>query len=216
MEVLRAKKFKATIHNIYGRGPEEVEDFYIYSNKRTIVMPPANSLLYPFKNNPIRWYTKSNGYYFAMKVDYASGGYYDKLKSYSVRQTLTDRYYEIMKKCIEGDIAIGEDKKREGMERNGLRYYFNDTIDDQIFEGFEFGNTIHSQDGVDLRKFHESLEESFNTYHNDTYDAKIFKRKPNPKNCTQALRGQGLLVVGASIMNGYYMPGMYDYIEKGL
>ncbi len=192
-----AKKFDATIHNMFSRGAESVPEIYLYKNDRTIIMPPPGSLLLPLR--PIRWYSKSNGYYFAIKMDY-SDDFYDFLKSNSVRKDLEELYYNTMKTCI------------EGQSRNGLRYFFNDTVDESVFPGFVFPNNIHRRKS-DKDRFFISLEEQFSKYYSNSDN--FFVVKPEQSYCEEAIRGQGLLVMAASVINGFYFPQVLDYIEKG-
>lgn len=192
-----AKKFKGTIYNFYGRGNEKVDEVYMYTNDRTVILPPNHSLLYPLTR--VRWYSASNGYYYAIKMDYPDD-YYDRLKSVSVRQSLGSMYYETMKQCI------------QGTNRNGLRYFFNDSVSESVFPGFTFPVTISERD-TDKAKFFQSLENQFDRYYRN--EGNVLPEKPDPKSCEEALRGQGLLVLAASAINGYYLFDLYDYIEKG-
>lgn len=190
-----ARKFSGTIHQLYGRGPEPVPQIFMYTNDRVITPPPNRSLLYPVSS--IRWYSASGGYYFAIKMDYPED-FYDRLKSHSVRQTLESMYYQTINACL------------EGKQRNGLRYFFNDNVSN--FPGFIFPAGIY-QSTPDRNKFYQSLEAQFERYYANV--GNMFAVRPDPKDCEEALRGQGLLVLAASAINGYYLFDLYDYIEKG-
>ena len=193
-----ARKFSATIHNFYSsRGPESVPEFYIYTNDRTISSPPARSLLYPLTR--IRWYSASNGFYYAVKMDYPDD-YYDRLKAHSVRQSLESMYYQTMTACTQGS------------KRNGLRYFFNDNVSPSVFPGFTFSTSIHKST-TDKNKFFQSVEDLYERYYSNKDE--LFSEKPDPRACEEALRGQGLLVLAASAINGSYLWDLYDYIEKG-
>lgn len=190
-----ARKFTATIHNIYSVAPETVPEIYMYKNMRTVMMPPARSLLLPVSS--IHWYTKSAGYFFAMKLDYNDDPY-DRLKAKSVRKTLEEKYYEVMKRCVQGN-------------RNGLRFFFSDTaVDEKAFPGFEFPATI-ADSTSDEKRFWQSVDKYFNDY----YNYKGFPERPDPSACEEALRGQGLIVMAASVLNGYYLYNVTDFVEKG-
>ena len=193
-----ARKFSGTLHQFYSsRGPESVPEFYMYTNDRTVISPPAKSLLYPLTR--IRWYSASGGYYYAIKMDYPDD-YYDRLKSHSVRQSLESMYYQTMKACIQGS------------NRNGLRNYFSDNVSTSVFPGFEFPSGIHKST-TDKNKFFASVEQQFVRFYENADSA--LPEKPDPRACDEALRGQGLLVLAASAINGYYLFDLYDYIEKG-
>ena len=192
-----ARKFTGTVHNMYSVGAEHLPELYMYKENRIVMMPPPRSLLLPV--SPIRWYTKSAGYYFAMKLDYADD-YYDKLKkAKSVRKTLEEKYSELMLKCIQGE------------NRNGLRFFFNDSVETDRFPGFVFPSTI-SDRTEDEDLFHASVDEQFKRYYSP--ESK-FATTPNPATCEEAIRGQALLVMAASVLNGYYLYNYTDYTEKG-
>jgi hypothetical protein len=185
---------------MFKTGPETLPEIYMYTNDRTIILPPPQSLIMPLST--IRWYDKTHGYYYAIKLDY-SDDFYDRLKTKNVRKTLEEAYYPVMKKCIEGE------------NLNGLRYYFNEGSDSK-FTGFVFPNTIHEKT-EDRNRFLRSLEGEFANYYanKDAAGNARFNPAPDPRNCEEALRSQGLLVMAAAVLNGYYFDGIYDYIEKG-
>ena len=99
----------------------------------------------------------------------------------------------------------------QGTNRNGLRYFFNNTVSKDVFPGFTFKNTITQKTGKD--EFFRSLESQFERYYSNADG--VFATDPNPRACDDALRGQALLVMAASAMNGYYFMDLLDYIEKG-
>jgi hypothetical protein len=191
------RKFSGTIHQMSSRAPESVPEIYMYTNDRTVISPPPRSLLLPLSS--LRWYSPSGGYYFAVKMDYPDD-YHDRLKSNSVRQTLENMYHQTMRACIQGP------------NRNGLRYFFNDTVSPTVFPGFTFPATIHTRN-TDKNKFFSSLDEQFERYFANAENS--MPERPDPKSCEEALRGQGLLVLAASAINGLYLFDLYDYIEKG-
>lgn len=198
----KVRKFKGSIFNFWGRGSEQIPEIYMYRENRTIMIPPSGSLILPFSD--VRWYSKSGGYYWIIKLDYEDD-YFDRLKTHSVRRTLESRYYKTMKACI------------EGKERSGLKYYFNDSISKKKFPGFDFPDTIHEHE-TSRNEFYESVRTYFDMYEaNEGPDgSKLLNRKPDPNACTAALRGQKVLVMAASAMNGYMFLDMLDYMEKDI
>ncbi len=198
----KVRKFKGSIYNLWGRGSEQIPEIYMYRENRTIIIPPSGSLILPYSD--IRWYSKSGGYYWIIKLDYEDD-YFDRLKTHSVRRTLESRYYKTMKACI------------EGKERSGLKYYFNDSISKKKFPGFDFPDTIYEHE-TSRNEFHESVRTYFDLYEaNEGADGlKVLNTKPDPNACTAALRGQKVLVMAASAMNGYMFLDMLDYMEKDL
>ncbi|MGE0525773.1 MAG: hypothetical protein AB7G93_12550 [Bdellovibrionales bacterium] len=190
------RKFTGTIYNIYARGPEKIPDLYLYTQNRTIVRPPPGSLLLPLSK--IRWYDKDAGYFYAIKLDYADE-FFDRLNTNSVRRTLNETYQDVVRKCI------------EGTSNNGLRYFFNKSTSE--FPGFKFMDTLGNGEDYPKNQLLESIEEHFRTYY-----SKESKLVPVPERrfCEEAIRGQAVLVMAASVLNGFYFLNLYDYLEKDL
>lgn len=191
-----ARKFTGTIHNQYQRGPEKVPEIYIYTNDRVVLRPPPGSLLMPMSS--MRWFSKTNGYFYAIKMDYTDE-FFDRLKTNSVRRTLNETYQEVVKKCIQG----------EG--RNGLRFFFSKDVSDSVFPGFEFPDTIADREDSKNR-FLRSVESEFDRYYENA--DKYFPIQPTRQQCEDAIRGQSLIVMAASVLNGYYFFNIYDYLQK--
>ena len=103
-----------------------------------------------------------------------------------------------MKKCVEGDPD----------RQNGLRFHFNDTVSIDRFGGFDFPVGIYKSKG-DRGTFFGSVEREFKEYW-------ALDGSPPARNCDEALRGQSLLTLAASAINGYYFIDLLDYMEHGL
>lgn len=194
-----AKQFNGTIYNLSQQVPETLPEIYMYTNNRVVMMPPPQSLLMPMTQ--VRWFSPTSGYFYAIKLDY-SNQFFDHLKAKNVRMSLAETYYNTMKRCVQGIDS-----------NNGLRYYFNDLPE---FPGFKFPATINEKT-TDQETFFRSVGEQFQNYYaNKGPDGKpLFSKAPDPQTCEEALRGQGLLVMTASVLNGYYLPNLSDYIQKG-
>lgn len=204
-----ARKFSAKVINPEMQTVETVPEVYVYTNNRIIMEPPPGSLILPLTDT--RWSSPDQGYYIAIKMDFADD-FHDRLKSNSVRTTLANMYSKVLDACIEG----------EG--RNGLRYFFNDSVPESTFPGFAFPKSIHVSK-LDSNKFLASVEEQFQKYYSNQTQVKDasgklvskprFPKAPVMSRCEEALRGQGLIVMAASAINGFYFPEILDYIQKG-
>jgi hypothetical protein len=196
------RKFTGTIYNYYSRGPEKVPEMYIYTNDRIVLRPPPGSLMMPV--TPVRWYSKSGGYFYAIKMDYTDE-FFDRLKTNSVRRTLNETYQDVIKKCIQGE------------NRNGLRFFFNKDVPESVFPGFEFPDTIADREDS-KNKFLRSVEGQFERYYSNqgANGNPRFTPAPTPAQCEDAIRGQALIVMAASVLNGYYFFDLYDYLEKDM
>lgn len=196
------RKFSGTIYNQYSRGPEKVPEMYVYTNDRVVLRSPPGSLIMPM--TAIRWYSKSGGYFYAIKMDY-SDEFFDRLKTNSVRRTLNETYQEVIKKCV------------QGQNRNGLRFFFNKDVPESVFPGFEFPDTIAEREDSKNR-FLRSVENEFSRYYMNEGPNGTSRFSPAPvaSQCDDAIRGQSLIVMAASVLNGYYFFDLQDYLEKDM
>lgn len=195
-----AKKFNGTIYNIYNKGPETIPELFIFTQDRIIARPASGSLLMPM--GKIRWYSKTAGYFLAIKMDYTDD-FFDNLKTNSVRRTLSEAYQEVLKACV------------LGTDRNGLKYFFNRDVADETFPGFEFPDNIGIREEA-TNRFLRSVKDQFDKYYDPIHkkNTKWTSTLPNRSQCEDAIRGQSVLVLAASVLNGYYFSDILDYIEK--
>lgn len=202
-----ARKFKAKIYNTYGSGAETLQEIYVYPGDRLVIRPPQGSMLKPVTT--VRWYSGTSGYFYAIKLDYPDE-FFDFLKTNSVRRTLNETYQEVVKNCIQGP----------GDTKNGLRSFFNKDTGLEKFEGFKFLNTIgRHQTSTD--EFLRSVELLFDRYYANYYmlngkKTKLFTTAPERSTCEDAINGQSLIVMAASILNGYYFFEIQDFLEKDM
>lgn len=191
----KAQVFNAEMRTFWGGSQSEsVPEFYIFSDDRTVIVPPFRSLLMPISS--IRWLTPSTGIVYGIKLDYTDD-FHDRLKARNVRKVIEDSLHEVLKVCT------------QGTNNNGLAYYFNDGNDD-VFPGFDFPNFIHRSD-LDKNTFFRSVEEEFRKYYANNAD---FTTPPTRDQCEEALRGQGLITMTASVINGYFFRELLDYYYK--
>lgn len=200
------RKFNAKLDDWYNRKTEDVPSYFVYPNNRSVVLPPTDSLLMPLNGGKIRFYRDTEGYFYSIKLNYTEDQN-SRFKKYSISKLLEREYMTIMNECIEGT--------QKGKDQNGLKYFFNDNNDLkslELFPGFEFPKKIHlSSDDQDT--FHDSVIKQFIRYYSDK-NANGFAEQPNAKTCEEALRGQGLIVMAAAVIDGYFPQVIFDYIEK--
>ena len=203
-----ARKFTGQLFTFFSNSrAETLPELYLYTRDRVVAVPPARSLIYPLTS--VRWYSANTGYYYVLRVDYADD-FFDSLKTRSVKNALEDTYKSVLKNCVEGPLRIGD-----VASRNGLRYFFNDSVSKELFPGFTFRKTIH-QSEVDQRELYKTIEDQYDRYYANKFENGFkFDPAPDPKACTEALRGQGLLVLTATALNGMFLPEILDYTEKG-
>ena len=126
----------------------------------------------------------------------------DPLSSHSVKQLLREKFDAINRLCIDGAL----NGKSEG---NGLRSFFN--MANTSFEGFSLPNKLTEEGASSIESYNRSLELAYETYLNDP---KYEKNKPILKNCYEAVRGTGMILATAAILNGHFTPMLVEGMEK--
>lgn len=202
-----ARRFTGNMYGLFGGSrTETLAEVYLYTRDRVIAVPPPGVMMLPI--TPIRWFSANSGYYYVMRVDYPLNDPSDTLRARSVRTSLDETYREILRICTQGpggDTPI----------RNGLRYFFNDSVPESVFPGFLFGKSIHVSDG-DRDTLFRSVQEQFERYYrNDLPEGHRFDVAPDPRACSEALRGQSLLVSTAAALTGYQLAELFQFIELG-
>jgi hypothetical protein len=98
----------------------------------------------------------------------------------------------------------------------GLSYYFNDNND--VFQGFDVGLGIASEEALQSR-FDLSVKSAFNDYYMKGIDGKgkdgvgTAGKMPDPHACDEALKSIRLLVSGAALINGSWMPQALEFLN---
>ena len=138
------------------------------------------------------------GYVIAYKLDYFRENN-DPLSEIGAKSKLKEVHDTVMSACTKGVQG----------HLNGLSQFFNNTEDQ--FKGFEIPVGISTDVTDEKRKiFLDSITKGFNAY----YKSDRFKEKPRPETCREALRGLGLIVSSAALMNGYWIPEIEDFIQR--
>jgi hypothetical protein len=196
-----AKEFTGKIH-VYGSSNTiPVQDVFMYRDNAVIAVPYTGTMLYPVSPE-IMWISQNTGVYYVLTVDYPRENPLDTLRARSVKNALTETYQQVLKSCVDG--TPGSPRAE-----NGLRHYFTRTKP-QMFAGFDFPRTINTSDDA-KDTFLISIEREFDKY----YKSAEFLTPPDPRSCNEALRGQGLLVSTAAALNGFFLPEILNYIERG-
>lgn len=199
--ILKGRKKEGTT-NFVDRFEGEVYDFntskstpltnaYLLPNGLVVVNTP-NMFLYPFTRfSP---YSDTDGYVLAYKLDYTRETS-DPLAKYSVKIDLKELNDRLIDACVLGTNGVN----------NGLSKFF--TTSEPKFEGFKMTTGLARGE---RKEFLDSVDKAFNTYYNEmNYDA-----KPKPETCLETVRGLGLIISSAAVINGFWLPEVMDYIQK--
>ena len=185
----RTKQLDGDIYNPNTGNFEPLDAVYLTEDYKIVGPPPEKSLLYPM--TPLKVYSADSGYYLAYKMDYDKQ-YDDVLFTSSIKAELYNTYKRVLETCISGEKG----------RKNGLAEYFNSANED--FQGFDWRDNVYKDDKA-LTLHLSSISKEFNNYYRNVPGAR-------PETCTEAIRGMGLIVNAAAILNGFYLDA-YDYIE---
>lgn len=151
----------------------------------------SNMFLYPVTR--FIPYSDTDGYLFAYKMDYYKD-HTDPLTELGVKTDLSELHNQLINACVIGT---------EG-NSNGLAQYFNGN--NKQFEGFKMSPGL-ARTEQKRKEFLDSIKTAFDGYHKSSLN-------PKPQTCQESLRGLGLIISSAAIINGYWLPEVMDYIQK--
>ena len=149
--------------------------------------------MFLFPVSKLHWLGDNIAYVLAYKVDY-SKGLNDELYEISLKAELRDLHDKVINNCMLGN-------------QNGLSLFFNPNNEE--FKGFYMPKGIYS-DSEKLKKFADSVEIAFKSYE----ASKKFAISPQRKICIESLQGVGLIVSAAALVNNYWLPEAWDYMQK--
>lgn len=152
-----------------------------------VIAKSEDMFLFPITN--FQLFSDTSGYVVAYKIDYYKDD--NQLSKVSVKTELKDLYDQLLINCI--------DEKK-----NGLSSFFNKTEPD--FEGFYMPTDL-LRDSVEKGKlFRDSINTAF---------AKYEKSKGvSHEACSEAIRGLGLIISSAAILNGNWIPEIRYYLQN--
>ena len=166
--------------------------------KGKIVATASNMLLYPVTD--FTPFSAKDGYAFAYKLEINQSNQPDGLSDLSAKKDIADHNERLLYSCLNG-------------QDNGLKNFF--AVENLDFQGFEMGQNLERSDEM-RKRFLDSIDEAFNLYYSNTSPSTkktYFTVAPRPDTCMETLRGIGLLINTGAIMNGYYFPEIYDYLQ---
>ncbi len=192
----KAVRWDGEIYDMAVDKPIPISSAYILPGG-SVIASAAGMFLYPItKFVP---FSDFGGYVLAYKLNYDQEDTDEmSLSDIGVKKDLKDIHDDLMQACV-----IGTDGKN-----NGLSSYFS--TDNLDFQGFTMGTTLERS--LDKKKeFMTSIDKAFADY----YSAKRYgANAPKPETCQESLRGIGLLISSAAVLNGYWLPEVMGYVQK--
>jgi hypothetical protein len=141
-------------------------------------------------------FSDDSGYAIAYKLNFTRDSS-DPLSDFSVKTDLNELHNRLINACVMGSDGVN----------NGLSHFFTST--ESEFPGFKMPVGLARAEEK-RKEFLDSIDTAFNLYHN----SKKFSKQPQPETCQESLRGLGLIISSAAVMNGFWLPEVMDYIQK--
>lgn len=190
----RVTHFEAELYDPYTDKSVRIPEAYILPGGKLIVRPPSRNFVYPVSK--IMFLGDNMAYAWSYHIEYEKERD-DLLEAHGLRTALEKVHTEILDSCIRGT-------------NNGLSSFFNAQEDAARFPGFLALANI-ANDDENQRRFLESIQDNFNRYYTafkNTPDA------PTEGRCERARLGQSLIVSSAALMQGYFLPEVWDALVK--
>ncbi len=190
----RVTHFEAELYDPYTDKSVRIPEAYILPGGKLIVRPPSRNFVYPVSK--IMFLGDNIAYAWSYHIEYEKERD-DLLEAHGLRTALEKVHAEILDSCIRGT-------------NNGLSSFFNAQEDAARFPGFLALANI-ANDDENQRRFLESIQDNFNRYYTtfkNTPDA------PTEGRCERARLGQSLIVSSAALMQGYFLPEVWDALVK--
>jgi len=191
----RATKFTVSLYDFRTNKSVSAPEGYVLPGGRVLIRGPERTFVYPVSQ--LQFLDDDNAYALAYALDYEQK-HDDVLAAHSVKATFEKLHKSALDACIVG-------------QSNGLATFFNSQEDPKNFLGFEIIPGIAYDKEKQIR-FLESVRKNF----------EAFNRLRGPKNakatpeevCQESLKGLGLLVSSAAVINGFWLPEAFDYLVK--
>ncbi|MDX9731473.1 MAG: hypothetical protein RBT63_06860, partial [Bdellovibrionales bacterium] len=191
----RVTHFEGELYDPQTDRTQRIPEAFILPGGKLIVRPTSRNFVYPVTK--LMFLSNDVAYAWAYHIEY-DDKHDDILAAHSVKARLEKLHNSTLDSCIRGD-------------NNGLASYFNSQEDQASFPGFLVMDGIASDKEKQLR-FLDSVRDNFNTFYALRKNAN--GTGPAPEHCENALRGVGLIVSSAGLMNGYFLPEVLDYLVK--
>lgn len=191
------KSLKAETYDMNSGQKESIPEVFVLPEAYTIAFDDK-SFVYPFSQ--MKFVNDKLAYLFAVQIDYTSDDN-SLVSGHGAKKVLQDLHLAVIDSCLDGR------RSSDGVQ-NGLRGFFNDRNDN--FKGFYIPPTIHLEKEA-FDRFKESISAGFDNYEKDV---RYKEMPPSRAHCAEAVRGVGLLVATAAIMQGFFTAELIEGLEK--
>ncbi|CAN5498672.1 hypothetical protein BH10BDE1_BH10BDE1_24040 [soil metagenome] len=187
----RITHFEGDLYDPNTDRTQRIPEAFVLPQGKIIVRPASRNFVYPLTK--IMFLSDEVAYAWAYHVEY-DDKHDDVLAAHSVKATLEKLNNSILDSCIRGN-------------NDGLASFFNSQVDQSTYPGFLVMSGIAGDKEKQLR-FLDSVKENFARFY------AVPKNTATPERCENAVRGVGMIVSTAAMLNGYFLPEVLDYLVK--
>ena len=200
----RYSSFTGRILDINSGKDTSAGEVFILPDSSILVKGAANTIINPITK--LQFYSDTEAFAWAYKISFDSDDN-DSLSSESVKNIFPNMVNNAIDTCING---------KDG-NQNGLKHFFNKAANPDVnnlleneneYVGFEILPGI-AQSAAFQNDFKDSIKDNY-----QRFVKKFPSHELIEKTCFEALNGIGLTSASAGAINGYWMPGMREYIEE--
>lgn len=187
----RITHFEGELYDPNTDRTQRIPESFVLPGGKLIVRAASRNFVYPLTK--IMFLSDELAYAWAYHVEY-DDKHDDVLAAHSVKATLEKLNNSILDSCIRGN-------------NDGLASFFNSQAEGTTYPGFLLMSGIAGDPEKQLR-FLNSIKENFAIYY------AIPNNSATPAQCESAVRGVGMIVSTAALLNGYFLPEVLDYLVK--
>jgi hypothetical protein len=187
----RITHFESELYDPNTNRSQRIPESFILPGGKLIVRPASRNFVFPLTK--LMFLSDDLAYAWAYHIEY-DDKHDDVLAAHSVKATLEKLNNSILDSCIRGN-------------NDGLASFFNSQVDQSTYPGFLVMSGIAGDKEKQLR-FLDSVKDNFAKFY------AVPKNSATPERCENAVRGVGMIVSTAAMLNGYFLPEVLDYLVK--
>lgn len=191
----RITHFEGELYDPNTDRTQRIPESFVLPGGKLIVRAAGRNFVYPVTK--LMFISDEMAYAWAYHIEY-DDKHDDVLAAHSVKATLEKLNNSILDSCIRGN-------------NDGLASYFNSQEDPAKYPGFLVMSGIAGDKEKQLR-FLDSVKENFAKFYELRTNAA--GQGPTAERCENSVRGVGMIVSTAAMLNGYFLPEVLDYLVK--
>jgi hypothetical protein len=203
----RVYRFQPTFFDQAKRTEVKIPYAYLLPERRVIAKGLTNQFFLPITR--FRYLSEDWGYVWAFELSYTQKDQdQDPLMGVSAKLAINKKFSDELERCVYGSSESGS---------NGLATFFSE--DNPYFKGLRTNPRIATSPEHQWN-FDEDLRNAFRAYWGDTekispqaYGELYGNNPPIKQTCEDAVKVMEMSIGAGALLNGYWIPQMYDYIS---